>query len=528
MQMLLLLSALLSMQLALPQPAALASHDAPSLLQAPLLLPSATPASRQQEQQQPLSHSSIWSSSNAGTLMQQTQHLQLTMQARSSASGQDRMQQQQQQTWPRLQLTLLQLVQAAAVPRLGLRSWLLHARGCMAGCDLLLLLCLAAGLAWVCRRCSGCSWQCSSSMRRRIGQGASCLGRGICLLRRLPLKSTLMAYIAAASYDVLCKQSNQLPKAYVAVTECTDGMLMPDTCVHAFDASKQLSVALLLFFHMITCVFGLSMLCCRLTKLEETASHILGVLGRLEEQLQQPAADVQAGSHALLGRAAAAAAAAAGSDLLQEPAVVSNVLSALDRIEAQEQEIRRRWFGSSSDGLAMPEPTAVFQAAAAAVTDSDDAAASAMAVTKAADIHAALGDAAAIPPTALEVSAQQQQRQQQQQQEPEALSKDALKSIKAGRRRFLKHQAMVDGSLEVMDSPQRHPAFLESPEPGEAGRSDSKTARRRAKQQLQPTYVVEAVADLLLDELLFGQVDELEGFCDALCSQLFEEEFVEA
>jgi hypothetical protein len=105
------------------------------------------------------------------------------------------------------------------------------------------------------------------------------------------------------------------------------------------------------------------------------------------------------------------------------------------------------------------------------------------------------------------------------------LSKETLKSIKAGRRRFLKHQAMVDGSLEVMDSPQK-PFTLRSPSPGPDG--DSRAAQRRAKQQLQPTYVVEAVAELLLDELLFGQVDELEGFCDALCSQMFDEEFVDA
>jgi hypothetical protein len=107
------------------------------------------------------------------------------------------------------------------------------------------------------------------------------------------------------------------------------------------------------------------------------------------------------------------------------------------------------------------------------------------------------------------------------------LRKDTLKSIKAGRRRFLKHQAMVDGSLEVLDSPQKPHAFkLQSPSPGPG--DDSRAARQRAKQQLQPTYVVEAVADLLLDELLFGQVDELEGFCDALCSQMFDEEFVDA
>jgi hypothetical protein len=121
----------------------------------------------------------------------------------------------------------------------------------------------------------------------------------------------------------------------------------------------------------------------------------------------------------------------------------------------------------------------------------------------------------------------QQPLQQQQQQQPEVLSKETLKSIKAGRRRFLKHQSMVDGSLEVMDSPQKPYAFTtRSPSPGPD--DDSRAARRRAKQQLQPTYVVEAVADLLLDELLFGQVDELESFCDALCSQIFDEEFVDA
>ncbi|WIA39058.1 hypothetical protein OEZ86_005202 [Tetradesmus obliquus] len=277
----------------------------------------------------------------------------------------------------------------------------------------------------------------------------------------------------------------------------------------------------------------------RLTRLEETASHILGVLGRLEEQLQQPAAAAaHANSSALLGRAAAAAA-AAGSDLLQEPAVVSNVLSALDRIEAQEQEIRRRWFGSSSEELAAPEPAAQD---AGAAEDAPAVTLGGIATTPAGAASAADLDGRAAPqaPTALVVPAQpraagsshhrQQQQQQQQQQQPELLSPEALKSIRAGRRRFLKHQAMVDGSLEVRDSPPRqNTALFSSPEPGgEAGRSSSRAARRRAKQQLQPTHVVEAVADLLLDELLFGQVDELDGFCETLCSQLFEEEFVEA
>uniref|UniRef100_A0A383VP91 Uncharacterized protein n=1 Tax=Tetradesmus obliquus TaxID=3088 RepID=A0A383VP91_TETOB len=273
----------------------------------------------------------------------------------------------------------------------------------------------------------------------------------------------------------------------------------------------------------------------RLTRLEETASHILGVLGRLEEQLQQPAAAAaHASSSALLGRAAAAAA-AAGSDLLQEPAVVSNVLSALDRIEAQEQEIRRRWFGSSSSEELAPEHPVQD---AAAAEDAPAVTLSGIVTTAAGAVSTAGldGTAAPQPPTALVVPAQahaagSSHHQQQQQQQPELLSAEALKSIRAGRRRFLKHQAMVDGSLEVLDSPPRQntTTLFSSPEPGgDAARSSSRAARRRAKQQLQPTHVVEAVADLLLNELLFGQVDELDGFCEALCSQLFEEEFVEA
>jgi hypothetical protein len=45
---------------------------------------------------------------------------------------------------------------------------------------------------------------------------------------------------------------------------------------------------------------------------------------------------------------------------------------------------------------------------------------------------------------------------------------------------------------------------------------------------LQPQQVVEAVADLLLDELVGAEVEELEGFCDVLCDQLVEAEFADA
>lgn len=143
-QLLLLLPpALLLVQLALPQPAALASSGAPSLLQAHLLLPSAAAARRQQ---QPQGHSRAGRSSSIdGDMMQLIQRLQPALQTRNSASGTHRM--QQQQTCLMLQWMLLQLVQAAAAPLSGLRCWLLHTRSCLSGRELLLLLCLAAGLA---------------------------------------------------------------------------------------------------------------------------------------------------------------------------------------------------------------------------------------------------------------------------------------------------------------------------------------------------------------------------------------------
>lgn len=87
----------------------------------------------------------------------------------------------------------------------------------------------------------------------------------------------------------------------------------------------------------------------------------------------------------------------------------------------------------------------------------------------------------------------------------------------------------MDGNLEVLDA--------DSPSPTLGFRADfaardvEKQASRKTragKQQLQPTLVVEAVADLLLDELMTCQVKELEGFMDTLCNQLFEDEFRDA
>jgi hypothetical protein len=45
---------------------------------------------------------------------------------------------------------------------------------------------------------------------------------------------------------------------------------------------------------------------------------------------------------------------------------------------------------------------------------------------------------------------------------------------------------------------------------------------------LQPTQVVEAVADLLLEDLVKEQVQDLDGWCNHICEQLFDAEFAVA
>lgn len=93
-----------------------------------------------------------------------------------------------------------------------------------------------------------------------------------------------------------------------------------------------------------------------------------------------------------------------------------------------------------------------------------------------------------------------------------ALSPAAMQAIKAGRQRFLRHQARLDGTLHELGS----------------GGSDPAARHTRSRTVLQPHQVVEAVADLLLDELLLQEAQGLDGFCDALCEQLIEGEFLPA
>jgi hypothetical protein len=100
---------------------------------------------------------------------------------------------------------------------------------------------------------------------------------------------------------------------------------------------------------------------------------------------------------------------------------------------------------------------------------------------------------------------------EQAQEEACALSPGAMQAIKAGRQRFLRHQARLDGSLHELGSAGSDPRHS----------SSSRTV-------LQPQQVVEAVADLLLDQLLEQEAQGLDGFCDALCDQLIEGEFLPA
>jgi hypothetical protein len=126
---------------------------------------------------------------------------------------------------------------------------------------------------------------------------------------------------------------------------------------------------------------------------------------------------------------------------------------------------------------------------------------------------------------ALHVQRQQQQQhrelvpppqQQQQQNEAEeqecALEEHTLRAIQAGRRRFLRHQAKLDGTLQHL---------------GHANQLGSRSGSN-SRAVLQPDQVVEAAADLLLDELLAAEAQDLEGFCDTLCDRLVEDEFEDA
>jgi len=89
----------------------------------------------------------------------------------------------------------------------------------------------------------------------------------------------------------------------------------------------------------------------RLVRLEQTSSHILSALGRLEQQMQYGTAGGGAsldhtaaavGGATSLGGAADAAGASDG-----QPQVMARLLDALDRLQAEEAEIRSRWFGQS-------------------------------------------------------------------------------------------------------------------------------------------------------------------------------------
>ncbi|KAF8064630.1 alkK [Scenedesmus sp. PABB004] len=258
----------------------------------------------------------------------------------------------------------------------------------------------------------------------------------------------------------------------------------------------------------------------RFSRLEETASHILGVLGRLEQQLEG-------------GPPPAAGAGAARAPGAAPPAEAAQLLSALDRMEAAEREIHSRWFGGDgersvggggergdggggggdADGAGSPAPGAAPGAGAAPPASPRPwEPAVARAASSVAALLAPPSPARAAPAPAPA--------------EGEWLSRAALKSIKAGRRRFLRHQARVDGALELLDGAGGGGSAGASPEPGggDGGGAAPAAAAARARRALQPTFVVEAVADLLLDELLAAAAAELEGACEELCEEMVEEE----
>jgi hypothetical protein len=72
---------------------------------------------------------------------------------------------------------------------------------------------------------------------------------------------------------------------------------------------------------------------------------VLEAVARLEQRVQQQQQQVIAPRRS-------SAAAAEASLQLQEPAALAGLLSALERVERQEKDIRERWFGSSSSACA--------------------------------------------------------------------------------------------------------------------------------------------------------------------------------
>lgn len=76
---------------------------------------------------------------------------------------------------------------------------------------------------------------------------------------------------------------------------------------------------------------------------------MLEAVARLEQSVQQQ----QEQQQVLVPRCSSAAAGTVTAEeplQLQEPAALAGLLSALERVEQQEKDIRERWFGSSSGG----------------------------------------------------------------------------------------------------------------------------------------------------------------------------------
>jgi hypothetical protein len=248
----------------------------------------------------------------------------------------------------------------------------------------------------------------------------------------------------------------------------------------------------------------------RLARLEEVAGRMMGVLGHMQQQLSHAAAPQGAGPAPNLLPTQLR-----GDALLQlqDAGAAAAVLSSLERIEEQEQQIRMRWFGGSSTcagGAHLGEAGVSGGCAAAAEPMQEDAAATPMTLPQ----------------------QQQQQHHNMQQQLPlqlqpqpcvrdePSLDHSALRRIRAGRRRFLAHQALVDGQLELLDDA----GFAHRDDRVAVGAAEA----RCAAAALQPTAVVEAVAELLLTDLLDWTSTELDGFCESLCEQMWEDELADA
>ena len=222
---------------------------------------------------------------------------------------------------------------------------------------------------------------------------------------------------------------------------------------------------------------------CRLRRLEELEARAREVIAGLQAAEAPPARTGPGGGSGGGGGAQPEAPDVGGTSDL-EPGFLHQVLESLGRVEAAEREIAARWLAEGNDGGEAEAEAEPETAAGAAAAAADAGVPPSGPVGHAADLSSG--------------RVQERQHAREQAQQPEPVPDAALRSILAGRRRFLRWKAALDGADPSLGAPAAAPPA---------------------------TAVVEAVADALVDEAVARIASEIGELCDGLCEGLLAAEF---